>query len=221
MTNDRLTCEQVDAADFDTRYLAGTLSDAEAESFEAHFMECERCWALVKGGADVRAAFAVPTTAATTQAGALVGSGAARTKARMRWSGPRWIGLAAATLLAAFGLRQWLSRTSGPPSSADSTVLRGSTDALAITTGATPRGLEVVWRRHAGAASYRARLYTASGTVVLEREVVDTAIAVTWSELGGARADSLYWQVQPLDHLRVPLGSSPLTPAPARPPGAP
>ncbi|MBM4189071.1 MAG: zf-HC2 domain-containing protein, partial [Gemmatimonadetes bacterium] len=44
MMSDQLTCDRVDREDLDTRYLAGTLSEADAAAFEAHFFECERCW---------------------------------------------------------------------------------------------------------------------------------------------------------------------------------
>ena len=40
---DLLTCDAVAARWMIERYLAGKLSEAEAEAFEAHYLTCSRC----------------------------------------------------------------------------------------------------------------------------------------------------------------------------------
>lgn len=51
-----LSCQYVEEHDLVSAYLAGGLSEDEAEAFEKHYFGCERCWAEVKAGEEIRAA---------------------------------------------------------------------------------------------------------------------------------------------------------------------
>ena len=51
-----LDCQYVEENDLVSSYLGGRLSEEEAEAFERHYFGCERCWAEVKAGQEIRAA---------------------------------------------------------------------------------------------------------------------------------------------------------------------
>src|SRR5687768_12760419 len=118
MEQPRISCTRVEEEDLDARYLAGTLSDEEAEAFEEHYFACDRCWSNVQLGRDIRAASdrrTAPAPALEVQHG-----GPVRTRAvsRSRWMP---VAIAAAMALVAVGLWQ---RTDGLPPIADSDPLR-------------------------------------------------------------------------------------------------
>ena len=54
MTMPVLTCERVDDEHLDARYAAGTLDEAEADAFEAHYFGCARCWYRVQRAVELR-----------------------------------------------------------------------------------------------------------------------------------------------------------------------
>jgi hypothetical protein len=51
---DKLTCEEVTEKGLVERYLAGKLSEAETEAFEAHYLTCSRCQTELRLGAGIR-----------------------------------------------------------------------------------------------------------------------------------------------------------------------
>lgn len=55
MNEPEQTCPIADT-DTDVRYLAGSLTDAEAEAFEEHYFGCDTCWKAVQRGAEIRSA---------------------------------------------------------------------------------------------------------------------------------------------------------------------
>ncbi len=190
-----ITCADVDARHLEAAYLAGRLSAADAEAFEAHYFACDRCWMLVQQAAEVRAALSdrpgsgiVPT---------------ARTRgSRLRRLIPL---LAAAAVILAVEL--WL-RPSAPPPTA---IYRGGDSSLRAVARATVESLGVSWERRAGVGTYRVRLFGADGRLLAEHESVDTALAVSRSVIpSGTRA---YWEVDALDSLREIFAHSPLIPA--------
>lgn len=207
MNGNRLTCEEVDARDLDTRYVSGRLTAEEAASFEEHYFECDRCWTLVQRGVELRSL--APTSAANRRQAAA--------KTQRRWSGAAWIGLTAAAVVAVVGIRQWRTGAEAPAAGSPMTV-RGFGDTLVVAPTVTGRGLGVVWNRLDGASAYRVRLFTRSGDVIVEEELADTSFVLSWERLPARSDDSLFWQVQALDQLRAPLGRSPLAPTSARPP---
>ena len=86
-----LDCTLVDEQDLVSRYIGRRLSPDEAETFEEHYFGCERCWAEVKAGAEVKASLAPPSPIA-----------------RWRWQP---LAIAAAIALVAFGAGLIVSRT--------------------------------------------------------------------------------------------------------------
>ena len=41
---DQPNCLYTDDSDIEQRYLAGKLSETDAEEFERHYFECDACW---------------------------------------------------------------------------------------------------------------------------------------------------------------------------------
>src|SRR6476659_10109169 len=53
---DQPNCLYTDDSDIEQRYLAGKLSETDAEEFERHYFECDACWNRVQRGAEIKAA---------------------------------------------------------------------------------------------------------------------------------------------------------------------
>lgn len=51
---DKLTCEEITERGLVEGYLAGNLSEAETEAFEAHYLTCPRCQTELRLGAGIR-----------------------------------------------------------------------------------------------------------------------------------------------------------------------
>jgi len=188
-----ITCALVDDEDLDQRYLAGTLPPEEAEGFEEHYFGCERCWERVHHGLAVRAANEGPAAGRAIAA---------------RRPGRRWWGVAAAAAigLVAVGVAQWLGSRQRP---AD--VVRGRADYLPARARAGGDSLGVSWTRLPPAERYRVRLQTGDGVLLLERETAETSLAVAADSIGGrAGGVTVYWSVEALDSLEVPIGHSEL-----------
>src|SRR3954469_2124603 len=56
MSDSNAVCPYGQEPDIEARYLTGQLSETDAEAFEAHYFSCDRCFALVERGAELRAA---------------------------------------------------------------------------------------------------------------------------------------------------------------------
>ena len=215
----QLTCVEVDRDDLEERYLAGRLSEPDAEAFEAHYFACERCWSTVSRGLEVRAAGGAGAAAAgwplhpSSDATAPSRPRGAASAATTRPPGApsrtpvRWGALAAAaSLLVAVAL--WRAST-GPD--AATTTVRGSTDSLHVVAHLGRDSLHAAWPVVRDAVRYRARLLTANAAVLLARETADTAVAVPRSMLDPSAGATLYWDVQALDRLqRVVARSGPV-----------
>lgn len=202
MSTNGITCELVDERDLDTRYIAGRLNPEEAEGFEAHFFGCERCWALVQQGVEVRSALGPAASAAHLQ-----GEASVLRKARRGW----W-GLAAAAAVAAVMLGTWWTgQLSGPATTED--VLRGGEAPFLVTASGSETALRAAWPRLANADLYQIRLYAADGTLAAQRELVDTSIELRRDSIPLPRQATAFWEVQALDHLRQPVARSDLTKA--------
>ena len=195
-----MTCDRVDQEGLDTRYLAGKLGEAEAEAFEAHYFECDRCWALVHRGVEVRAAGRPTATARNPPIRAIP------------WRKWAWVPLAAAAAAVL-----WLGiRTTPvvPRPGSDSTTrgTEGGTMSVRVISGGAE--LKAAWPKVTSATDYQVRLFDPSGALLWERRIPDTAVSVARDSLpGGQRGGGgaiLYWQVQALDPTGAAVARSAL-----------
>ena len=200
----QITCTRVEEEDLDARYLAGTLSDEEAEAFEEHYFGCERCWSAVQLGLDVRAAgrkSEAPATAANTPR-----ANSARFSRRSWWP----MALAASAAIIAVGLWQWRAQA---PLSTPGDALRGPADSIHAVASTRGRSLVISWQRTPSADRYGVRLQKSDATVVVERVVGDTSFAIPRDSLDGVTdRERVYWEVRALDSLRRTVARSRLVP---------
>lgn len=199
MSTNGMSCGLVDEGDIDSRYLAGSLTEEEAEAFEAHFFACQRCWDLVQQGLSVRAAFE--------------GSSAPSEQTRRRAPFSPWWGLAAAAavVVTVVGIRR---AGSGRETDIAGEVPRGGEAVLSVHPTAGKGAVMAAWPKLPGADVYRVRLFTADGTLVLGREVTDTAITLEQDVLTGIPSGGpAFWEVQALGPLREEIARSDLTKA--------
>lgn len=186
-----VTCADVEDRDLAAAYLAGRLSEDDAAAYEAHYFGCEPCWAALRRATELRAAFAVPV--------------------RAGWRPAPWAVRLAATITLLVGGWLVVDRFRTP---APTLTMRGSADSLAILPSSRVGIFAASWRPVPGAASYRVRLFTADGGLLLERETADTLIEVPADSVAlPAGVIRIFWQLQSLDALRQPVARSPLTPA--------
>lgn len=231
-----MTCDEVNDADLDARYVAGTLAPAEAEAFEEHYFGCERCWALVQQEMALRAVAKDGAASSTSAAGASrakalpADAPAASALSRPALKGRRLPGLlawragalAAAALLVAVGISRLIPRAR--PQALDTE--RGAQLSLPVTASRpSADSLVAMWPRVAGALRYRVRMFNASGAMLAEGESADTSAVQLASRLrkADARGTSiardpgrLFWSVEALDVRGTVIAKSPLTPAPHR-----
>lgn len=208
MSATEITCEHVDQEDLDTRFLAGRLSPQEAETFEAHFFGCERCWGLVQQGLAIRSALGPDATAPP-----LAGVASISRKPPSRW----WALAAAAALAVVVVGTWWPGQRSRPAPSED--VLRGGEAPLPVIASGSRTALQAAWPRLANADLYQVRLYSAEGTLVAQREVRDTSIELLRDSIPLPPQAPAFWDVQALDHLRQLVARSALTEAKTSDPG--
>jgi len=166
---DRLTCEQVRDRELIERYAAGTLGDAEAESLEAHALDCQECWAAIQQAVELHAALVADVPSPARQA--------PRSSGRRRmWPA----GLAAAAVLAmAVGTFWYLTPLDlqAPP------IYRRAEAAIAVTAVREPDGsLHLTWTSADTAVLYRLRLTGTSGRE-LTREAVRSPFRLTAAEV--------------------------------------
>ncbi len=193
MADSPLTCEIVDRDDIDQRYLAGTLSPAEADAFEEHYFDCERCWALVQRGLALRAAGAPAT--------------ATRHASRRQW----WQGLAAAVVLVAAGAL-WYSFRAQRPTGEDAT--RGGKNAITALAIVHGDSVSIAWRPVSEATDYRVRISAPDGSPLFERVVSESSLTIPRTALAGAAPDTAFVRVMARDALANPLAQSAITPLP-------
>ncbi|MEO7138027.1 MAG: hypothetical protein ABI037_09950 [Gemmatimonadales bacterium] len=210
MSANEVTCELVDERDLDTRYLSGRIIPEEAEAFEAHFFGCERCWGLVHQGLAVRSAF---------QPDASLAGSSSRPVSPQPSAARRWWGLAAAAGIGAVAFGVWGVGSRSEDSKPED-VLRGDRAPFVLVPAADRAALTATWPGITDADVYRVRLYAAEGTLVAERELSDTTVALVRDSLQMLPGGDLFWEVQALDRLRNPIARSELTRAvlPSSPP---
>jgi hypothetical protein len=222
-----LDCARVEEQEYEGRYLAGSLSEAEAEAFEAHYFSCDRCWTAVERAMELRAAYMPgvgPVTSAVAAQVATEGSegdqprmpervSTGRRRALGRWVHRAWAPTLAAAAVVIISVWQ-LHRPSGQ--SAPSDVERGASIDLLVRPAATQTALFATWSPVRGADQYRVQLFAADGARLAERSVSDTLVSVPRDVLptpGDGSTGSAYWSVEALDGTRRSLAKSRLTAA--------
>ena len=215
MTHPAIDCARADRDELVARYVSGAMAGEEAEAFEEHYFACEACWAALQRAVELRAAFEAPATVAPEHPAAPPHDlAASRPLARRR----SWWPLAAAASVAIAAAAGWrvlaTHRVGGAAVDAErggaAPVVkpRPDTDALALS-----------WSPVPGAASYRVRLFTPDGAVLLDREVADTMLVPAAAVAGAAPDSRVFWQVEALNGVRDVIARSALTAA--RVPAAP
>lgn len=179
-------------------YLAGRLSAAKSDAFEAHSFGCERCFAELQRAAELRA---------VNQDQAVRGAHVHRPVARPRWVS--WPSLAvAATVVLAIGV--WYAtpivddaEIPLEPVYRDGEVSTDSGQGLHFAIERNGGTVSFSWTEVPGADQYQLRIFSASGDPVFEQQVQGTSIelsAATWQDT--AAPGKFYGQVIALDELR-------------------
>ncbi len=176
MRHGTAACQDENAA---RRYVAGSMPAAEADSFEAHYFDCDDCFGTVEQALELRASFAQMT----------------ERRQPSRWR--TWGSLAAAASIGLVAIGLWFSTGPGPD---PAPTLRGEGPALALTVEAAPEDLTVSWPAVAGAETYAVELFTADGVRLHDRETAETSLKLSL-EPDQAAADLLI-RVRALDSLR-------------------
>lgn len=199
MSDLELDCAAARDGDYVDRYVAGRLSDAEAEAFEAHYFACESCWSEVQTALEVRAA--------------LESQDGARIPGRMRRRDWRWMGWTAGLAAAAAAAFLFFNVGSdGGPGGPDD-VFRGGATTVSVEARALDGALVAEWAAVPDADIYVARIYTEDGRLLYEREVSTPRVEVATAELMDQGSFAVvYWRIEALDSLRQPVARSSLVP---------
>ena len=193
----RKNCPYENESEVRSLYLAGRLSEAEAQAFERHYFYCPACTEAIEVGTRLRAGFGKRPVAAA------------------RVAPPRplstWVALAAAAAVALLAVGLWQAAHLARPTPGGS-VLRGGAEArLDVRVEADQNGaLAVRWAAIPGAARYAVRVLTSDGVEVWKTETDETRSTVRPSELSAASEKSLLVEVDALDaRSRVVATSAP------------
>jgi hypothetical protein len=127
---------------------------------------------------------------------------------RKHRSARQWWSLAAAAAIAAIAVGTLRDTRWRRLPSVD-TTRRGAAAALHVRAGGIPDVLTATWSPVADADVYQVRLLTADGSLLFQRTIGDTTVAVHADSLPALdRGSTLYWDVQALDQLRKPIAHS-------------
>jgi hypothetical protein len=174
------------------RYLAGRLSESEADAFEEHLFTCDACSRETRLGLEIRAASA-PSGGSAEPAS---------------WRLPRRPLAIAAALSVAF-LGAWMAQRAKSP--AAESVTRGEhVPTLAVTAHASAEGVELSWTPIPHADVYRVEISTGEGKLLLKRDVPGTSASVGDAAVRTGRP--AFVRVTALDGLRQEMATSPQTP---------
>ena len=202
-----MDCKRTDEIDLAALYLAGRLSEGEAEAFEAHYLTCERCAAGLRQAGEIRAAMGRPV---------LVPAPGQAERSGGSW---REVGtlLAAAATVAAFffGMRQVAERE---PLVRDGVLRSASADAVELSiTPETGGAVVLAWPAHPRAHSYRIEIVRSDGVPVLKSETEDRRVVLAVGDLP-ERPDNvpLLARVEALDALGQVIAASEPRPLPAK-----
>ena len=175
-------------------YLSGRLSEREAEAFEAHYFDCDRCAEAIEVGTKLRSA---------------LGNVPVRPAAAPSAPRHRWLPLAAAAALAlgAFGIWQ-LARS--PLEPAGGSVFRGGeTQGTVVEVARTPDGgAYVTWPAQPDASAYVVRVLSSDGIEVWKTETAEPRVRIDTAALSSQAGRSLVVEVETLDARRRVIATS-------------
>jgi DNA-directed RNA polymerase specialized sigma24 family protein len=200
-----IDCTRADEDGLVALYLAGNLTESDAEAFELHYLGCDRCASALREGGEVRAALGKPV---------LVPAAAAAGRAEP--GRDIWTLLAAAATVAMFfyGIRHLTERQDLVQ---DAAVLRSeSAETLRLSVSAGPDGQVVLeWPSHPEADRYRIEIVRSDGLPVLESETADRRILLAIGDLPPRPAGvTLLARVEALNALRQVVAKSERQPLP-------
>ena len=200
-----IDCTRADEGDLVALYLSGRLPESDAESFELHYLGCDRCAAALREGGEVRAALGKPVLVPV-----------APVAGRAEPGRDIWTLLAAAAAVAMFfyGIRHLTERQEMVT---DSVALRSeSADAVRLSVSAGPDGQVVLeWPSHPEADRYRIEIVRSDGLPVLESETADRRILLAIGDLPPRPAGvGLLARVEALNALRQVVAKSEREPLP-------
>ncbi len=188
------------ARDLVPLYLAGRLSEADAEAFEAHMLGCATCREDLGAGAALRELYGKPAVTALPPP-----APARRT----------WLPLAAAAALALLAVGVWNSRR--PVEVIGQPVLRGaSTGGLQVDVQSGPEGsIELAWPAHPNAAAYEVQVIATDGVSMWRAEAREPRLSIAPGVLPTpAPGQSFVVEVQALDSMGQVVAASYPTPLP-------
>jgi putative zinc finger protein len=176
-------------------YLAGKLTERDAEAFEAHYFACVSCREEVRVGSALRELYGKP---------AIVAVGYPAPTRRP------WLPLAAAAAIAfvAFGVWQFSRQTVvdlGEP-----TLRGGFAATLALKVEPGPEGaFELNWSAHPAAAVYQIQVFAADGTRVWSAEANEPRLSIDSAVLPSpGPGKSFEVEVQALDSMQQVVATS-------------
>ena len=197
MTMSEKDCTRADGVELAPLYLAGKLTESEAERFEAHYLGCASCAAALREAGEIRAALGKPVLVPRVE----VSRGSYREVATL-------LAAAATVAMLFFGLRQLAERQA---TVSDSVVYRSaSTDRVALTITKESSGrLVLAWTSHPDAQTYRLEIVRSDGVPVLETETPGREMVVAIDDLPPRPADvQLLARIEALDGLHEVVARS-------------
>ncbi len=185
-------------------YLAGRLTEEEAEAFETHYLGCPKCREDVRGGAALRELYGK--------------AGVAAASARQVSARRSWLPLAAAAAIAFAGVGVWQAARRGPAPSDNPAVLRGASRSMNVRLApAASGGVEAEWTAPPGAASYTARVFARDGAELWKSETRAPRVGIDPAILSSRGTEvSLLFEVEALDARGRVVASSNPVPIPGR-----
>ena len=187
--SESLECLYADDDDFLRKYAAGKVTESEAETFEEHLFECDRCRMELEQAMAIRAAMQEPARASLLQ---------------WRFPSVASVAAAAAVIIVVLGLWQIRSRDHEVLQPIRGTPLGGLAAGARVAGGS----LNVTWQAIPTAHEYAVQLFTADGTPLQSMRTSNSRASLPLGSLPSGAP--VYWRVQAIDENGVVISSSQL-----------
>ena len=182
-------------------YLAGRLGAAQAQAFEAHTFDCDRCFTELQQATELRAVAASDRTAEAA---------GSRSAPRPHWLAWPALGLAAAVALA---LGVWFTQpvTDRPPLPAETVFRDAAQNRGELPLEISRKGDSVIlsWPPVQQADRYSVRIWSEAGEPLFEQDATGRSIELSAT---GVRTQGVYVQVVAVDELQQTIARSELVP---------